>query len=43
MSRHFCLRHLSRVVRYGAPICAVAAAIVWLPVSPAAFAATAAG
>jgi serine protease Do len=41
MSRHF-LRHLSRVGRYSAPICAVAAAIVLLPASPAAVAATAA-
>jgi serine protease Do len=40
MPRHFCLRHLSRVTRHGAPLCAVAAVVVLLA-TPAAVAATA--
>ena len=41
MSRHLCLRHLSRLVRYDAAIAALAAAIIILPAHPVA-AATAA-
>jgi serine protease Do len=39
MSRHLCLRHLFRLVRYDAAIAALAAAIIVLPAYPAAAAA----
>jgi serine protease Do len=39
MSRHLCLRHLIRLVRYDAAIAALAAAIIVLPAYPAAAAA----